>query len=414
MTDAPERAPPRAGWALTMLFLASVLNLLDRQIVNILAQPIKAELKLSDTELGMLTGTAFGVLYAVLGIPLGRIADRVNRAKLIAFALTVWSGFTCACGFASSFTQLFAMRMGVGFGEAAIQPSSTALVRDLVPASRRASAMALLLLGAPVGAFLGLMLGGWFGAALGWRNAFIAAGAPGVLLGLIVFGALREPRAGVKLPPPPPFFRTVGSLVADKRLRYVTLGLICVTLMVYASGAWFPAFFMRAHHLKIDEIGRYSGLAVGIGGGLGVMGSGVLCDLLRKYVRDVEPKVLMAALFCTAPALLFVLFGPLENALLAMGVFNLFAYAYLGPIVVLIQRQADDRTRALAVGVCIAVSNLTTLGLGLPLVGAVSDALTGTYGARSLAYALAWTLVPVAAVGVLAFLRVTTIAPREA
>ena len=408
-----SRATSGSAWALTLLFLASVLNLLDRQIVNILAQSIKVDLHITDAELGMLTGTAFGVLYAMLGVPLGRVADRVNRAKLIALALVVWSGFTCACGFAWSFPQLFGARMGVGIGEAAIQPASTALVRDFVPPSRRASAMSLLLLGAPVGAFLGLLLGGWFGANLGWRMAFVAAGAPGILLGLVVFAALRDPCAGVR-EPPPPLFKTVAGLVGDPRLRRVTLGLICATLMVYATGAWLPAFFMRTHGLRIDEVGRYSALAVGVGGGLGALGSGVLCDLLRRRVPDVELKVLMVALVCTVPALMAVLFSrAFDEAVLAMGVFNLFAYAYLGPIVVLIQKQADDRTRAVAIGICIAVSNVTTLGFGLPLVGAVSDVLAGVYGARSLAYALAWTLGPAALLGVVAFWRAGAIAPRE-
>src|SRR5258708_3172827 len=306
---AVARSPPWVAGAMAMLFLASVLNLLDRQIINILAQSIKQTLRLTDAELGMLTGTAFGVLYALLGVPLGWLADRLNRARLIALALIVWSGFTCLCGGAGNFVQLFAARMGVGFGEAAIQPASTALVRDLVLPSRRASAMSLLLLGAPVGAFLGLLLGGWFGATLGWRRAFVAAGAPGVLLGAIIFFGMSERRAARMRVTPPPFLTTVRGFAADRRLRLLTLGLICATLMVYASGAWGPAYYMRVRGLPIAQVGRYSAFAVGIGGGLGALGSGLLCDRLRRWDYDVEPKVLAACLALCVPALLAVLFS---------------------------------------------------------------------------------------------------------
>jgi predicted MFS family arabinose efflux permease len=400
---------------LAMLFLASVLNLLDRQIINILAQSIKQALRLTDAELGMLTGTAFGILYALLGVPLGWLADRLNRARLIGFALIVWSGFTCLSGGAGNFAQLFTARMGVGFGEAAIQPASTALVRDLVPSSRRASAMSLLLLGAPVGAFLGLLLGGWFGATLGWRRAFVAAGAPGILLGLVVLFGLSEPRQAMRRVSPPPFFTTIRGLATDPRLRLVTLGLICATLMVYASGAWLPAYYMRVRGLPIGEVGRYSALAVGVGGGAGALGSGLLCDRFRRWDSDVEPKVLAACLGLTVPTLLAVLFShELAVSLFALGAFNLVAYAYLGPIVVLIQKQANDATCGLAVGVCIAVSNMATLGFGLPLVGALSDRLAGDYGAWSIAVALSWALPPVALVGVVAFLCAGKSAPGEA
>jgi predicted MFS family arabinose efflux permease len=414
-SEASSAVRRGVGWAIAMLFLTSVLNLLDRQIVNVLAQSIKTELHISDAQLGLLTGTAFGVLYALLGVPLGRAADLVNRVWLIALALVAWSGFTIATGAAATFPQLLAARTGVGVGEAAIQPASTALVRDLVSERRRASAMSLLLFGAPVGAFLGLLGGGWIGAQFGWRVALYAAGAPGILLGLVVLATVRDPRAaGAKPVPAPPFFATLGRLISDSRLRRLTLGLLCATFLVYAGGAWLPAFFMRVHHLTLGEIGLPAAIAVGVGGGLGTLGGGMISDLLRPRLREVELKVLIAALLCAVPALVATLFlRDTGYALAAMAVYYVFAYAYLGPIVVLIQRQADDRTRAVAIGLCIAVSNIVTLGLGVPLVGMLSDALKSNYGASSIGYALAWTVAPTAVLGVLAFLRAGAIPSRE-
>ena len=148
-------------------------------------------------------------------------------------------------------------------------------------------------------------------------------------------------------------------------MRRLTLGLLCATFLVYAGGAWLPAFFLRVHHLTLGQIGLPAAIAVGLGGGLGTLGGGMICDLLRPHVREVELKVLISALVCAVPALIATLFlADTVRALAAMGFYYLFAYAYLGPIVVLIQRQADDRTRAIAIGLCIAVSNIVTLGLG--------------------------------------------------
>ena len=181
------------NWTLALLFAAGALNIFDRQIVNILAQAIKVDLSISDAQLGLLTGTAFGLFYSVLGIPLGRLADRVDRVKLIAAAMAVWSVFTALSGVAANFTQLFVTRLGVGVGEAGSQPASTALVADLFAENRRASALSLLLVSTPVGSFLGLLLGGYVGTLWGWRAAFLVAGIPGVILALVMIVTSRDP-----------------------------------------------------------------------------------------------------------------------------------------------------------------------------------------------------------------------------
>jgi predicted MFS family arabinose efflux permease len=381
----------RPYWALTLLFCAGVLNLFDRQIVNILAQDIKVALKLTDTQLGLLTGTAFGLFYALLGIPLGRLADRVDRIKLMSVALVLWSGFTALCGAAGNFTQIFLTRMGVGVGEAGSQPASTALVSDLFPLKRRTSAMSILLAGAPVGGLLGLMVGGYVGSQWGWRTAFVVAGIPGLIVSAVMALTLRDPRSGSPKPPEgrASFRKTVKALASNPRFLWLMAGLTCVSFFPYGSGAWLPPFFIRVHGMSTAQLGKYAGLAVGFGGAFGTLGCGLLCDLLRPRVRNVELKMVAFALGLGCLCLSLTLFTPkLSVALLSMFGFDICAYAFLGPMVTLIQKEAQPDSRALAIALCVTVSNIVNLTLALPLVGLMSDALKAAHGPQSIRYAL--------------------------
>jgi len=382
-----------------------VLNLFDRQIVNILAQDIKVALQLTDTQLGLLTGTAFGLFYALLGIPLGRLADRVDRIKLMSVALVLWSGFTALCGAAGNFTQIFLTRMGVGVGEAGSQPASTALVSDLFPINRRTSAMSILLAGAPVGGLLGLMIGGYVGSVWGWRTAFVVAGIPGLIVSAVMALTLRDPRSSAARPAnsAASFRTTVKELAANPRFLWLMAGLTCVSFFPYGSGAWLPPFFIRVHGMNTAQLGKYAGLAVGFGGAFGTLGCGLLCDLLRPRVRNVELKMVAFALGLGCVCLSLTLFSPkLTIALLSMFVFDICAYAFLGPMVTLIQKEAQPDSRALAIAICVTVSNIVNLTLALPLVGLMSDALKATHGPQSIRYALEIGLAVAGAGGMLA------------
>jgi len=393
-------------WALALLFCAAVLNLFDRQIVNILAQDIKRALTLSDTELGLLTGTAFGLFYALLGIPLGRLGDRVDRVKLMAAALALWSGFTALCGIAGGFLQLFLSRMGVGVGEAASQPASTALIADLFPEGQRTSAMAILLAGAPVGGLLGLIVGGYVGMAWGWRSAFFVAAIPGLILSPILLVTVRDPRSQSSIVQTHKISvqQTIAQLARNPRFRWLMIGLTCVSFLPYASGAWLPPFFIRVHRMTTGELGEFAGLAVGLGGTVGTVGSGWLCDRLRTRTRNVELKVLATALSLGCLCLSLTLFSPQRSiALLSMFAFDICAYAFLGPIVTLIQGEADVHSRALAIALCVSVSNIINLCLALPLVGFISDVLNARQGVRAIADALEIGAIVTGALGLLAF-----------
>jgi MFS transporter, Spinster family, sphingosine-1-phosphate transporter len=404
--------------ALIMLFLVGVLNLFDRQILNVLAQSIKTELHLSDLQLGLLSGTAFGLLYAGLGIPLGHLADRVDRIKLIAGILALWSVCTALCGAAANFSLLFIARMGVGVGEAGSQPATTSLIPDYFAEERRTSAMSALLVAAPVGSFCGLLLGGWVGSVFGWRTAFLVAGVPGIVLAIVMRLTLRDPQADLRGAPSTgraAFLKTVRDLFATRRLGWLAVALASSTFLIYASGAWFPPLFIRVHGMSMKEIGAYSAMAVGGGGLIGTLGGGFLCDLMRNRVAHIESRLVIWVLLVCIPALLVAALSvDRRAALFAMFIFNVCAYAWLGPTVRLIQKDSGRHSQALAVAICTSLASTLSLCVGLPLVGAISDALTPAFGAGAIRYALVLTVAAAAAMGIFAHWRALRTPPQAA
>jgi predicted MFS family arabinose efflux permease len=399
-------------WSLVLLFAVGVLNLFDRQIINVLAQDIKIDLHISDVQLGMLTGTAFGLLYSILGVPLGWLADRVNRVSLIVAALAIWSGFTCLCAATGSYSQLFLARMGVGIGEAGSQPASTALIPDLFAKNRRTSAMSLMLAGAPVGSFLGLLVGGLVGSIWGWRTAFLVAGAPGLCLAAVTAATMRDPGpvSDTETSTLPDNGRGAETSLADTLLMlirqpgyaWLVLGNICSAFLVYATGVWLPPLFIRVHGMSTAEIGAYAAVAVGLGGALGTLGAGAVCDALRTRITEVESKLLMAVLAVSVPMLLITVLSTHRLiALISMFAFNVCAFAFLGPTVILTQRASTPETRALSVAILVSTGNVLSLAGGVPLVGLLSDTLTPVYGQDAIRYALAYGTMP-GCLGVLA------------
>lgn len=400
----PQRTLPstrKANWALVLLFLTIAINILDRQIVNILAESIKTDLQISDAQLGLLTGTAFGILYSVLGIPLGRLADRMDRVRLISLALLIWSTFTVISGMARNFVQLGLARIGVGVGEAACVPASVALVSDLFPEKRATSAISLMMLGVPAGTFTGLLFGGLIGSEFGWRVALVLAGLPGLVLALIFVTTVRDPRTGWLAAAgarsggsggagEQSFLGALTTLIKRPGYPILVIGVTCSILLAAVMGAWLPVFFIRVHGLSVAEMGGYAAICFGIGGGIGTLGSGVLCDALRPRIREVEAKVLIASLLLSVPALLLTLFSPdAYIALVGMFLLNVFIFSYLAPSSTLLQRAATPDTRSLAIGGAISFGNILSLGLVIALIGALSDALTPLYGERAIQYALA-------------------------
>jgi len=393
--------PPRRRLALFLLFLAGLFCILDRQILNILSQQIKDEMGLSDAALGLLTGTAFGLFYSTLGIPIASLADRYSRVRILWIALALWSAFTGLCGMATTFVQLFVTRMGVG--EAGCQPASISLVADLYPPHRRASATGLLLANAPAGAAIGMLIGGYLSAWLGWCMAFIVAAAPGLMLAAIIALAMAGPARAGPAHAPVPLRDSVALLVGRRTIRWLTAVFVAETFCVYTIGAWLPALYFRTRGMSGIEVGLSLGPAMGAGGMLGTMLAGALADRLDRHGMIDPWTILQVMLLLNLVSLAVAVFASAAwLSIAAAFLLNLSLWAYLGPLPVLIQDHAGVRTRGLALGGIISISNITSMGIGVPVVGAVSDSLQARFGTTALGYALVMSVAVVVLLGVVA------------
>ena len=385
------------AYVLALLALLYSFNFLDRQVINILAESIKRDLAISDTELGLLTGTAFGIFYSVLGVPIARLADRWSRVGIISFSLFLWSLLTALCGLTQNYIQLFLCRLGVGIGEAGGSPPAQSLISDYFPYSRRATAMAVFTLGVPFGSFLGYLVGGFVDDRWGWRVAFFVAGLPGLILVLFIRFTMREPVRGQAdgIPPEargelPPLRQTLRGMFARKSFIRLVLGGTFGILIVYISGAWLPPFFIRVHGITAGEIGTWLALSVGLGGAIGSIGGGWLSDRLRRRYPRPEIWILAISTALTCPLLLLtVLSEGLPLALAGLFLLNMFAFVWIGPTSATIQRVVPIRSRSLAVGIQLSVANIISLTFGPPIVGYISDVLRADYGVESIRYALA-------------------------
>lgn len=299
MIDAaapPPSAAPVARVATSasmwLLLAIYILNFLDRQVVNILAEPIKQDLGLDDRQLGMLTGLSFALFYTVLGIPIARLAERANRVWIISGATALWSLFTVACGLAANFPQLLLARVGVGIGEAGLSPPAHSLITDYTPRERRASALAFYSLGIPLGSLMGLALGGLVADAYGWRTAFFVAGAPGLLLAVLALVVLKEPRRGlpVAAADTPSLREALKELGGKPSFWLISVAASLGSFVSYGSIAFFGSFYARNHGAELAGVaaslglgvagflGLALGIVIGVSGGLGTWTGGQIAD----------------------------------------------------------------------------------------------------------------------------------------
>jgi predicted MFS family arabinose efflux permease len=408
---AEPLSPSYVRYAMWMLLFIYTLNFLDRQIVNILAEPIKQDLGLSDTQLGLLTGLAFAVVYTVLGIPIARYADKftTNRVGVIAVALAVWSGFTALCGLAGNFVHLLLARIGVGIGEAGCTPPAHSLITDKAPPDKRASALAFYSMGVPLGSLLGMALGGVMADVLGWRWAFILVGLPGVILAVIAWMTIKEPRRLGLVPPPAPGVTQIGFKGAlaelGKRRTYwlVCLGAAVISFLGYGQIAFFGSFYARVHGMQIGEIGLLLGLMIGSAGVLGTWIGGQIADAAAK--RDTRAYMTVPAVALIAGGPFFIAAMLVNNPYLSMALLAIptaLNSLWYGPVYAAIQSLAGPRLRATAVAIMLFIVNMIGLGLGPLTIGAVSDYFAtgaGMGAAEGLRQAILWTglfgLIPV-------------------
>ena len=388
----PTTPATKPGLVLAMLLIVYTFNFLDRQILSILAQPIKAELGFTDTQMGALGGLAFAIFYSTLAIPLGLIADRKGRSGVIAISLVVWSGFTALCGIAGNFMQMFLYRLGVGVGEAGGVAPSYALISEYFPPEKRSRAIAIYSLGIPLGTALGAFFGAWIAQAVNWRAAFLALGVAGILFALPFRWLVREPARVVDhdAPPPGAVFRHLASQPAFWMMSFgAGMGSMCG----YGIAFWLPALLQRNMQLDLLQTGQFLGAQVLIAGGAGVLLGGFLADWLGKNDKAFFTRVPAIAYLLGVPlyALAFTAQTP-TAAFLALLAPSALAYIWIGPVVTAVQHLVGPRERATASACFLLINNGIGLGLGALVMGWLSDTLSATHGENALRMALTWSL----------------------
>lgn len=381
-------------YVLGVLMVVYTINVLDRQILAILVEPVKRDLGLSDTHMGFLSGIAFAIFYATLGIPIARIADTTSRKGVMVISLAAWSAMTAVCGLAQNFWHMLAARIGVAVGEAGGTPPSHSLLADYFREHERATALGIFSVGAPLGMLAGLFLGGWFNEWFGWRVTFMLIGLPGVLVALIVWCTVREtrriaPSRGVAAAAHPPVAEVFKFLWMQRSFRYMALAAAVQMFVGYGLMQWYPAFFMRSHGLTTGQVGTYLGLMSGLAGALGTLLGGYMADRFAKRDRRWLLWVPMLAMVIAAPFYLSVFLVPgAVLAIIFMIIPTFMVNSVFGPVFSTTQGLVPPHMRATAAAVLLFIINIIGLGLGPQVVGILSDILNPAFGHESLRYAL--------------------------
>jgi len=401
MRDSTEvRARAYRAYVLALLVTVGVVGWVDRNVFAVLLQSMKVDLALSDTQLGLLGGVAFGVFYAGVGLPVAWLADRYSRRALIAVALGLWSVMTAVCGLAGGFASLFVARIGVGVGEAGGSPPSVSLIADYFPPARRARALGVLYLYIPCGFVVGFLSGGWLNELYGWRLTFLLIGLPGVLLAAVVRLTLIEPPRGHaegahERGPVPDLVSTIRYFVRCPALRHLPLGGAMHGIGAFAAALWLPAYFMRTFDVTSATAGAWMAIAYGCGGGIGVLSGGHLADAIVRRTCDARwyawgsAVAIAATLPCTL--LVYLTTKPMI-AVAALVAATLLGHMFLGPVAALLQNLAGLRRRATAAAFYLFLVNLVSMGLGPVIVGIASDHFGARFADSALRYALLATV----------------------
>ncbi|MBL9009588.1 MAG: MFS transporter [Alphaproteobacteria bacterium] len=409
-------APAYRRYALGVLLAIYTLNFLDRQIVTILAEPIRNDLGLKDWQLGMMTGFAFALLYTVMGIPIARYAERANRPFIIATATAVWSLFTVFCGMATNFVQLILARVGVGIGEAGCTPPAHSLISDYVPKEKRASAMAFYHLGTPLGSLLGLVMGGLAADLWGWRTAFLIAGVPGIVMAVVAFTTLKEPRRDLPrvTASGPSLADALRELAAKRTFWCLAVAAALIAFNGYGSAAFIGSFFFRNHAGELTELAAsiglqpigFLGLVLGLSGGIaGMFGTwfgGWIADWLGR--EDLRAHMVVPAVAGLAAIPIYVAGLLLDSAVAAIVVLTIptiLASLWYGPVYSSVQGLVRPQTRATASAILLFIINLIGLGLGPLGIGMLSDVLAGPYGMGA-GEGIRWSLIIFSLLGLFA------------
>jgi predicted MFS family arabinose efflux permease len=387
--------PAYRSYALSLFLLVYIINFVDRQIFGILIEPIRLEIDLSDTQLGLLGGIAFAIFYTFAGIPIARWADVGVRKNIVALALVIWSVMTMFTSTAKGFGTLLIARVGVGIGEAGCSPPIHSLISDMYPEEERATALSTYALGIPIGAAIGTLLGGWIGEYFGWRMAFMVVGLPGIIVAIVVFFTVREPPRGHSEPDHVqvqkdlvPLADTLRFLWSLRAFRHLSFAGALHAFVGYGVGLFIPAFFMRVHGFGLAETSTYLFL-IGLTGIIGTYLGGYLGDRMGKKDKRWYMGIPGIATIISVPfAVLFYTTGDPILAIVLAIPGAILGPMYLGPTFAMTQTLVPPAMRSTASAILLFVLNLIGLGLGPVFAGFLSDILRPGYGEESIRYSL--------------------------
>ena len=387
--------PSYRSYALALFLLVYIINFVDRQIFSILIEPIRLEIHLSDTQLGLLGGIAFAIFYTFAGIPIARWADVGVRKNIVALALVIWSVMTMFTSTAKGFGTLLIARVGVGIGEAGCSPPIHSLISDMYPEEERGTALSTYALGIPIGAAIGTLVGGWIGEYFGWRMAFLVVGLPGIIVAIVVFFTVREPPRGHSEPDHVqvqkdlvPLVDTIRFLWGLRAFRHLSFAGALHAFVGYGVGLFIPAFFMRVHGFGLAETSTYLFL-IGLTGMIGTYLGGYLGDRMGKKDKRWYMGVPGIATIIGVPfAVLFYTTGDPMLAIVLAIPGAILGPMYLGPTFAMTQTLVPPAMRSTASAILLFVLNLIGLGLGPVFAGFLSDTLKPEYGEESIRYSL--------------------------
>ena len=377
----PELKGTYRSTILALLVLVYTFNFIDRMIVATLGQAIKVDLQITDAQLGLLQGLAFAIFFTTLGIPLGRLAEHVSRVNIITVSLALWSGMTALCGAAGNYTHLFLCRMGVGIGEAGCSPPAHSLITDMYAARTRATALSIYSLGIPLGTMVGAMAGGWIADELGWRQAFLIVGLPGIVLALVFKIVVKEPQRGladgVRPNPaaaPPPLGEVVRQLFGNRSFVHILIGATLIGFVAYGTGTFTQPYFHRAFGLSYTQVGLIFGLIGGAAAAAGTVLGGIASDWAGRRAKRWYVLIPGFSVLLAAPG--YVLAYTRESPQVAVAcivVPMLLHYVYLGPTLGVMHNLVGPRMRATATAILIFILNVIGLGAGPYVTGRLND-----------------------------------------
>lgn len=385
-------------YAVGLLTVVYTFNFIDRQLLSILQESIKADLLLSDQQLGLLTGIAFAMFYVTAGIPIARWADRGNRRNIVALAIGVWSFMTAISGLVQNYVQLLLARMGVGVGEAGGSPPAHSIISDIFPPERRASALAFYSMGVNIGILFGFLAGGWLNEIFDWRTAFFVVGAPGLIIALIVRYTLREPIRGLSEQrqvetQTVPFSNVLNLLMSRPAFKHMAFGAALNAFAGYSTSSWTASFMIRSHGMSTGELGTWLAMIMGFGGAVGVFAGGVIAErLARKDVRWYMWLPALTGLICVPFMVANYMVAGAYTALIVSIIPGILFNVYLGNTLAMTHGLVGLRMRALASAILFFILNLIGLGLGPWAIGLLSDLLAPTLGQESLRHAMLYLL----------------------